>query len=175
MNRYRDWESPIGTYRLTVDADERLVGVHLAGQRHLPPPEFFGVEDPSAAGTAVAQLEEYFAGARQEFDLALAPLGTAFQREVWTALAAVAYGTTATYGELARRLGRPTASRAVGAATGRNPWSIVVPCHRLVGGKGALTGYAGGLAAKEYLLDLERRGMNRIARHGVDGPYHQRG
>lgn len=155
MNRYRLWESPIGVYRLTVDSDDRLLGVHLTGQRHLPADEFFGAEDPHAADDATSQLAAYFAGELREFDVALAPRGTEFQREVWKGLSEMAYGSTTTYGELAARIGRPGASRAVGAATGRNPWSIVVPCHRLVGRSGVLTGYAGGLEAKQFLLSLE--------------------
>lgn len=155
-NRHRRWESPIGAYLLVVDPDDRLVGVYLDGQRHLPAESVLGERDDSVAEAVVEQLVEYFAGARTDFDLPLAPRGTDFQRAVWSALSAIPYGGTTTYGELARRLGKPHAARAVGAATGRNPWSIVVPCHRLVGGNGALTGYAGGIAAKRFLLDLER-------------------
>jgi len=106
---------------------------------------------------AAAQLAEYFAGARRDFDVPLAPRGTGFQQRVWRELAKIPYGQTRSYGELARSLGRPTASRAVGAANGRNPISILVPCHRVVAGTGALTGYAGGLAAKRWLLEHEAR------------------
>lgn len=155
MNRHRRWESPVGVYCLVVDEQARLAGVYLAGQRHLPPDAFLGACDNTIADDVTGQLEEYFAGTRQEFAVALAPRGTDFQREVWGALREVDYGKTTTYGLLAQRIGRPGASRAVGAATGRNPWSVIVPCHRLVGNTGALTGYAGGLATKQFLLALE--------------------
>ncbi len=105
---------------------------------------------------AARQLEEYFARQRRGFDLPLAPVGTAFQHRVWTALAGIPYGTTTSYGEIARRIGLlPSAARAVGLANGSNPISIVVPCHRVVGATGALTGYGGGLERKRLLLDLE--------------------
>ena len=104
---------------------------------------------------AAAQLGEYFAGERQLFDLPLDFRGTDFQKSVWAALLAIPFGETRSYGEIARAIGRPTASRAVGAANGRNPISIVAPCHRVIGGNGALTGFAGGLAAKTLLLRLE--------------------
>ena len=104
---------------------------------------------------AIAQLDAYFAGRLQRFDLPLAPEGTPFQREVWSTLRAIPYGETVSYGELARQLGRPAASRAVGAANGRNPIPIVIPCHRVVGADGSLTGFGGGLAIKRRLLELE--------------------
>lgn len=104
---------------------------------------------------ARTQLDEYFGGERKQFDLPLDPQGTAFQRETWTALADIPYGQTITYAELATRAGRPSAVRAVGAAIGRNPLSIVVPCHRVVGTDGSLTGFSGGLPAKRHLLTLE--------------------
>ena len=104
-----------------------------------------------------AQLDEYFAGTRTEFDLPLAPRGTQFQLEVWRALETIPYGETMTYGELATSIGRPTAARAVGNANRRNPLSIVVPCHRVIGSTGALTGFAGGLGTKEQLLDMEHQ------------------
>jgi len=104
---------------------------------------------------AVAQLQEYFAGKRSEFDLPLDARGTEFQKLVWEQLLAIPYGETRSYGQLAARLGKPTASRAVGAANGRNPLSIVVPCHRVIGTSGALTGFAGGLETKRVLLELE--------------------
>ena len=104
---------------------------------------------------AQTQLEEYFAGRRRTFSVALAPVGTPFQQQVWQELRAIPFGETRSYGELARRIGRPTAMRAVGAANGRNPLSIIVPCHRVIGTSGKLTGFAGGLAAKATLLRLE--------------------
>ena len=103
------------------------------------------------------QLDEYFAGKRQAFDLALNPHGTPFQLAVWMQLRRIPYATTINYGELARRVGNPAASRAVGAANGRNPLSIIVPCHRVIGANGTLTGYGGGLPIKQFLLELERR------------------
>ncbi|HEX8552890.1 MAG TPA: methylated-DNA--[protein]-cysteine S-methyltransferase [Abditibacteriaceae bacterium] len=103
------------------------------------------------------QLDEYFQGTRKTFDVPLDAGGTPFQQTVWKALRAIPYGTTATYGELARKLGMPTASRAVGAANGRNPIWVIVPCHRVVGASGALVGYAGGLSRKMQLLDLEKK------------------
>lgn len=102
------------------------------------------------------QLTEYFAGHRREFDVPLAPRGTDFQKEVWRALAEIPFGETRSYGDIARRIRRPKAVRAVGGANGRNPISIIVPCHRVVGATGALTGFAGGLRIKEYLLRLEQ-------------------
>ncbi len=105
---------------------------------------------------AAEQLTAYFAGERQEFALALHPVGTSFQLLVWSALRKIPFGTTWTYGELARSIGRPSASRAVGAANSKNPLSIIVPCHRVIGASGELTGYAGGMAAKRWLLDHER-------------------
>ncbi len=102
-----------------------------------------------------SQLDEYFAGGRRSFDLPLDPVGTAFQREAWRALCAIPYGDTRTYGQQAVAIGRPRAVRAIGAANGRNPISIVVPCHRVVGANGSLTGFAGGLDVKRRLLELE--------------------
>ncbi len=113
------------------------------------------VEDPGLE--AARQLREYFAGERTTFELALAPAGTEFQRAVWAALVEIPYGGTTTYGALAQALGRPNASRAVGAANGRNPIAVVVPCHRVIGADGSLTGYAGGLDRKRTLLELEKR------------------
>ena len=104
------------------------------------------------------QLEEYFAGERDEFDLPVGAPGTPFQQRVWDELARIPYGQTISYAELASRIGRPTAVRAAGAANGANPVSIVIPCHRVIGSGGALTGYSGGLEAKRFLLELERSG-----------------
>jgi O-6-methylguanine DNA methyltransferase len=112
-------------------------------------------EDPVALAPALTQLREYFSRARREFDLPLDARGTVFQQAVWAELAGIAYGTTTTYGEIARRIGRPRAPRAVGAAVGANPLSILIPCHRVVGAGGSLTGYGGGLEAKAALLQLE--------------------
>ncbi|MDO5498196.1 MAG: methylated-DNA--[protein]-cysteine S-methyltransferase [Propionibacteriaceae bacterium] len=156
MNRHRVWKSPVGELTVVIDPQGRLAGVYLEGQKHWPAPEVLGERDDSAGADVVAQLADYFAGRRVAFDIEFAPRGTEFQESVWAALRAIPYGRTSSYGELAEMIGRPAASRAVGAATGRNPWSIVVPCHRLVGRGGALTGYAGGIAVKERLLAMER-------------------
>lgn len=107
------------------------------------------------------QLDQYFAGTRRQFDLPLDPVGTPFQRLVWAALQAIPYATTRTYGEQAAAIGRPRAARAVGAANGRNPLSIVLPCHRVVGVGGSLAGFAGGLSVKRFLIDHERSMFNR--------------
>ena len=120
-------------------------------------------QDDSAFADATAQLNAYFAGELQEFDLRLAPEGTLFQQTVWGALQTIPYGTTTTYGKLAAGIGRPTASRAVGAANGRNPLPIVIPCHRVIGANGKLTGFRGGLRFKEALLALEENGRFSVA------------
>ena len=144
--------SPLGELRLHARGDA-LAGVYLPDQP-APPAEHAATDVLAHAAT---QLAAYFAGERHAFDLPLDPDGTPFQQRVWRALLAIPYGETRTYGELARALGRPAASRAVGAANGRNPLSIVVPCHRVIAASGALTGYAGGLPAKRWRLDHERR------------------
>lgn len=119
----------------------------------------FGGEPATSADPllldAAEQLRAYFAGELRDFELPLAPHGTAFQRQVWVAVSAVPYGSTATYSEIATAVGRPNACRAVGAANGRNPIPVIVPCHRIIGAAGALTGYGGGLDRKRSLLDLE--------------------
>jgi methylated-DNA-[protein]-cysteine S-methyltransferase len=115
------------------------------------------VRSSAALAFARGQLEEYFAGTRTAFDLPLHPQGTAFQLTVWDELARIPYAETISYGELARRIGQPQAMRAVGAANGRNPLPIVVPCHRVIGNNGHLTGFGGGLPAKRFLLGWERR------------------
>ena len=145
-------DSPLGPLRLVAD-EGALTGVYLPSQ---PAPAARPGQAPVLA-RAAAQLAEYFAGARRDFDVPLAPRGTGFQERVWRELARIPCGETRSYGELARAIGRPSASRAVGAANGKNPISILVPCHRVIGGSGALTGYAGGLAAKRWLLEHEAR------------------
>jgi methylated-DNA-[protein]-cysteine S-methyltransferase len=118
--------------------------------------------DSPAVAAAAIQLEQYFAGERTEFELDVELEGTPFERRVWKELRAIPYGETATYAEIARRIGRPGASRAVGRANARNPVAVVVPCHRVIGSDGSLTGYAGGMEMKRALLDLER-GQRRVA------------
>ncbi len=148
-------DGPLGPMTV-VGQDDLLAGLYLHEQRHLPPADRLGDRDDGILPELQEQLGAYLAGELQAFDVALAPLGTPFQAEVWAALRRVPYGTTTTYGALAAAIGRPAAVRAVGAANGRNPYCLVVPCHRVVGADGSLTGYAGGLDRKRFLLDLER-------------------
>lgn len=156
-------ESPVGTLFVGGSAagvhrvefldsprDEERYAVRLSVDSGLP-----ARRDAEGAAGVAAQLREYFAGARTRFDLPLAPRGTAFQRQVWEALRPIPHGMTTSYGAIAASIGRPTASRAVGAANGQNPIAIVVPCHRVVGSTGALTGYGGGMERKRWLLDHE--------------------
>ena len=152
----------IGTLTL-IARDGALVACWMDAQQHLPEPARFGraesaeTDDATAAvlDTARTQLEEYFAGTRRRFELPLDPAGTEFQRAVWLLLRYIEFGSTTTYGRLAARLGRPTASRAVGAAVGRNPLGLIVPCPLVIGESGALTGYAGGIRRKTWLLQHE--------------------
>lgn len=153
---YTRMDSPLGALLLAGN-EQGLQRVNfLAGTRPLQPLAEWVARD-APFGEALRQLAAYFAGELRQFDLALAPRGSVFQRQVWRALREIPYGRTVSYGELARRIGRPTASRAVGAANGRNPLPIVVPCHRVIGGTGKLTGFYGGLHLKEALLGLEGR------------------
>lgn len=147
-------DTPAGELTL-VAHDGVLAGLYMDDQRHRPAEETFGVPDAQPFGPAIAQLAEYFDGTRTEFELPLALHGTPFQLTVWRALCTIPYGETISYGQLADRIGRPTASRAVGLANGKNPISIVVPCHRVIGATGDLTGYGGGLDRKRMLLDFE--------------------
>ncbi|MFB4300302.1 methylated-DNA--[protein]-cysteine S-methyltransferase [Actinomadura sp. NTSP31] len=152
-------DSPVGPLTL-VAVDGALSGLYMVNQRHRPPQETFGVPgNPDAAPFAAAaeQLAAYFAGDLTDFDLPLNLRGTPFQGRVWAALREIPYGETITYGELAVELGKPSASRAVGLANGKNPVGVIVPCHRVVGSTGSLTGYGGGLDRKRYLLDFERK------------------
>jgi methylated-DNA-[protein]-cysteine S-methyltransferase len=148
--------TPVGEMMVVGDDD----AVHFV---HLPGSFVGGAFDPGRSGTpdavteAVKQIDAYFTGALVEFSLPLNPAGTAFQRQVWLALADIPYGATESYGELAARIGNPKACRAVGLANGRNPIPLVLPCHRVIGADGSLTGYGGGLELKKRLLDHERR------------------
>jgi methylated-DNA-[protein]-cysteine S-methyltransferase len=147
-------ESPVG--RLTMTASAGLIdGLFMDAQRHAPALDPRWVRDESPFGELIAQLDQYFAGSAVEFDVPLSLSGTDFQRRVWTELREIPHGETISYGELARRLGSPGASRAVGLANGRNPIAIVVPCHRVIGADGRLTGYGGGLERKAWLLRHE--------------------
>jgi methylated-DNA-[protein]-cysteine S-methyltransferase len=148
-------DTPIGPTLLTAE-DDALTRVSMGAPREAVQDDWEPVSsERGILAEACGQLADYFAGARLAFDLPLAPAGTAFQRRVWDALCAVPYGETSTYGRVARSLGDPQAVRAVGAANGRNPIGIVVPCHRVVGSDGTLTGYAGGLDRKRWLLRHE--------------------
>ena len=147
--------SPLGPLRL-VGRSDALVAMHLPGDLDQPVLEGIERTTPVLARAAV-QLAEYFAGARTEFELTLAPEGTQFQHLVWDQLLAIPHGETRSYGQIAKAIGRPAASRAVGAANGKNPIGIIVPCHRVIGANGTLTGYAGGMAAKQWLLEHEQR------------------
>jgi len=147
-------DSPIGELTLVAE-DGRLIGLYFPHHWYKPDPATFGPRTDAGFDEARRQLAEYFAGDRQRFDLPLDPRGDAFQHRVWELIDRIPYGQTATYGDLARELGGPALAKDVGAAVGRNPLCVLVPCHRVVGTDGKLTGYAGGLTRKRYLLDLE--------------------
>ncbi|QTJ67560.1 methylated-DNA--[protein]-cysteine S-methyltransferase [Rhodococcus sp. ZPP] len=157
-------DSPIGPLTL-VSVDGVLSGIYMAEHRHQPDVATFGERGDGGFEAAATQLTEYFDGGRTEFTLSLAARGTPFQQRVWDTLRTIPYGQTWTYRELAAALGSPTAIRAVAAANGKNPISIIVPCHRVVGTDGSLTGYAGGLDRKRFLLtrEAERAGI-RLSR-----------
>jgi len=148
-------DSPYGPLTLVAD-DGVLCGLYMVDQRHRPPEESFGPRDDTGLGETEAQLEAYFAGELKEFTVELRLNGTEFQKTVWAQLLTIPYGETRTYGQLADALGNSGASRAVGLANGKNPISIIVPCHRVIGASGDLTGYGGGLDRKRRLLDFER-------------------
>jgi len=158
---YAFLDSPIGRLLLAGDANGlQQILFSTDGRPARPDPEW--IEDRSALAEAILQRKAYFAGALENFDLSLSPQGTPFQRRVWIELQKIPYGKTISYGELARRIGNPKASRAVGLANGSNPISIVIPCHRVIGSNGKLTGYGGGLPIKEKLLALERRQLRLL-------------
>jgi methylated-DNA-[protein]-cysteine S-methyltransferase len=144
--------SPVGPLTLVSDG-ECLVGLHFEGWS--PPVSALRESDPVLATTA-RQLDAYFAGRLRTFDLPLAPAGTPFQQRVWSALCGIPFGETRSYAQLAKAIGKPSAMRAVGAANGRNPIAIVVPCHRVIGADGSLTGFGGGIERKKFLLSLEQ-------------------
>lgn len=155
MTTYAHIDSPVGPLLLAAD-DDGLHLIEFASPRH---PAARGRDWHEGSHAALdqtrAQLDEYFAGDRRTFDLPLSPRGTPFQRDVWRALQRIPYGETISYAALATGIGKPTATRAVGAANGRNPLPIVVPCHRVIGADGSLTGFGGGLPIKQFLLALE--------------------
>ncbi|BDY33423.1 methylated-DNA--[protein]-cysteine S-methyltransferase [Mycolicibacterium mageritense] len=146
--------SPVGPLTL-AGRDGRLMHLRMVDQTYEPSRNSW-VNDDSAFDAAVTQLAEYFAGDRTEFELDLEMVGTPFQRRVWDALQTIPYGQTCSYGEIAREIGSPGAFRAVGLANGHNPIGIIVPCHRVIGANGSLTGYGGGLDRKRALLELEK-------------------
>jgi methylated-DNA-[protein]-cysteine S-methyltransferase len=152
--RYDEIETAIGPL-LAVADDAGLRRIHFPEKGRARRPDPGWTRDPRPFARLREQLAEYFAGRRRTFSLDLAPAGTAFQRATWAALTRIPYGETISYGELARRVGRPNASRAVGAANGANPLPILVPCHRVIGADGSLTGFGGGLPVKRALLELE--------------------
>jgi methylated-DNA-[protein]-cysteine S-methyltransferase len=158
--RHTTIDTPLGRYVLAArtSTDDALVGVWRVDQQYFPSADRLGPdaeERDALLDEASTQLLDYLAGRRTDFDLPLAAAGTGFQHEVWDALRTIPFGETTTYGQLARQIGRPRAAQAVGRAVGTNPLSIVVPCHRVLGADGTLTGYAGGLATKQALLRLE--------------------
>lgn len=155
---YTFFESPVGPLLLMSDG-EALTGLHTESDKYRPKirPDWVRDDDANPFATAKAQLRDYFEGRLTEFDLPLKPQGTAFQMRVWEQLCGIRFGETISYGELARRIGNPNASRAVGMANSRNPISIIVPCHRVIGADNSLTGYAGGLDRKRALLEHEMR------------------
>ncbi|MCH9674012.1 MAG: methylated-DNA--[protein]-cysteine S-methyltransferase [Gammaproteobacteria bacterium] len=156
---YTIMDSPVGAILLARDEAVRVISIQ-SGKKTTKKPRVAlpgWIRDANALRSEVEQMRAYFAGELHDFDMVLEPEGTPFQRRVWEALVKVPYGTTTTYGALAKSLDIPKAARAVGAANGANPIGIVVPCHRVVGSSGALTGYGGGLENKEFLLAHERR------------------
>ncbi len=157
---YTTMESPIGELLLVGDG-KTLSGLYMQDGRRPKRIATDWTESAAPFADVKRQLEEYFAGNRTTFDIPLAAEGAPFEREVWHALEEIPYGETVSYGEIARRVGQPTAARAVGTANGRNPIAVIVPCHRVIGADGSLTGYGGGLERKRLLLELEH-GQGRL-------------
>jgi methylated-DNA-[protein]-cysteine S-methyltransferase len=168
MTYFMDYASPLGTVLLTSDG-ERLTGLYFAGEKGQPriEPSWRQAPELPMLDQARRELDEYFRAVRRTFDVALTTAGTAFERRVWEAISRIPYGATTSYQALAASIGQPRAARAVGSATGRNPIGIIVPCHRVLGAGGQLTGYAGGLQRKRALLELESdaRSPGRSAAH----------
>jgi methylated-DNA-[protein]-cysteine S-methyltransferase len=165
MNTYTTFKCPLNTLLLTAN-DTGLTGLYLNSDA--PDLQLNGTpcDDLALFVEAKRQLTAYFEGKLTQFDLPLAPDGTEFQQRVWAELQNIPFGETISYGELARRIGNPNASRAVGLANGRNPLSIIIPCHRVIGANGKLTGYSGGLSRKERLLQLEAEVLAKSAKAG---------
>lgn len=158
---YCEIESPVGMLFLVAD-QAGLRQINFCNGRHPAKLDPSWIQNPKPMKEAIRQLKAYFAGKLQDFDLPLSPQGTPFQLGVWKRLCDIPYGETISYGELARRIGNPNASRAVGLANGSNPIPIIIPCHRVIGSNGKLTGYGGGLPIKEKLLALERRQLTLL-------------
>ncbi|MDI1447545.1 methylated-DNA--[protein]-cysteine S-methyltransferase [Polyangium sp. 6x1] len=156
--------SPVGELHV-VASNEAIMGVYLPGHKGAPEIVARDGRNHPLLAEAARQLAEYFTGTRASFSLPLDMQGSDFQREVWRALVEIPFGKTRSYAELARALGRPQAARAVGAANAKNPISIIVPCHRVIAGDGALTGYAGGIAAKQWLLSHEHERREPLVTH----------
>jgi methylated-DNA-[protein]-cysteine S-methyltransferase len=162
---YHVLSSPVGDLTL-VSNGVALTGVYMSDQKGGPDLDSGWLRDEGEFDAVAKQLAAYFAGERREFDLPLAPHGTDFQKKIWRELCRIPYGETISYGELARRIGQPGASRAVGLANGRNPIGIIIPCHRVIGADGALTGYGGGLDRKKWLLEHEKMtGLGSVSRN----------
>lgn len=163
MKNYQQTDSPIGVLTL-IEEDQKLVAVYMSEHRHVAANADFGEMYLTPLLERVrGLLDAYFAGQVREFDVPLSPQGTAFQLRVWAELQRIPYGTTISYGELARRIGDPNASRAVGLANGKNPVSILIPCHRVIGASGKLVGYGGGLDRKAHLLRLEQQVAGQLS------------
>jgi methylated-DNA-[protein]-cysteine S-methyltransferase len=158
---YTEMESPVGTLLLAAD-QEGLRLINFQKGKHAQRPRDDWRKDAAPLHEAMRQLKAYFSGELREFNLPLAPEGTDFQRRVWSALCGIPYGETISYGDLARRIRNPKAVRAVGTANGANPIPIVIPCHRVIGSDGTLTGYGGGLDIKEKLLGLEQKQLRLL-------------
>ncbi len=156
------FQSPLGELILVAE-DETLTGVYFPSHWTRPDPATFGERTDRRLEQVEEQLAEYFAGERTSFELPTSAAGNAFQRQVWDLIDQIPYGQTTTYGQLASELGNPTLARKVGHAVGHNPLSVIVPCHRVVGKDGKLTGYAGGLQRKRFLLDLEAASRKSVA------------
>jgi methylated-DNA-[protein]-cysteine S-methyltransferase len=152
---FTEFASPIGKLRIT-GTGAALTGVFMESERHTSAQSRDAVRDAAPLREARQQLDEYFGGERREFSLVLDADGTEFQRSVWRALRGIPYGATASYGDIAKRIRNPKAVRAVGLANGRNPISIIIPCHRVIGADGSLTGYGGGIERKRFLRALEK-------------------
>jgi methylated-DNA-[protein]-cysteine S-methyltransferase len=161
MTSYTQIDSPIGPLLLAGD-ETGLRHIEFMGSKRAHPPNAGWHEDARPLKDVIGQLRAYFAGKLEAFDLTLTPEGTDFQKKVWHRLCDIPYGETISYGQLAGRIGNPNASRAVGLANGSNPIPIIIPCHRVIGSNGKLTGYGGGLPIKEKLLALERRQLTLL-------------